>query len=192
MGGRLARALRRNCPGQLTRTESSFSSRPRGRRSWWSPHWRRSWRRGWRSKGPLTSTLKSLLFQLFVLTRTGGSATIWRWGFLQQGLDSSNVVLRNRSAPPKMEVQTMRACGFLVAACFAFQAAAGTVSYTGTLASPSDSSTQIEVILASAGSITLQTFGFGGGRSDSGGRIRSLRGLVRGYWAHRNLHRRHV
>ena len=62
----------------------------------------------------------------------------------------------------------MRASGFFVAACFAFQAAAGTVSYTGTLASPSDSSTQIEVILASAGSITLQTFGFGGGTSAAG------------------------
>jgi hypothetical protein len=57
----------------------------------------------------------------------------------------------------------MRASGFLLAACFAIQAAAGTISYTGTLASSIDTSTQITVTLASAGTLDLQTFGFGGG-----------------------------
>jgi hypothetical protein len=40
---------------------------------------------------------------------------------------------------------------------------AGTQSYTGSLASPEDSSTQITVVLASAGTLGLQTWGFGGG-----------------------------
>jgi hypothetical protein len=62
----------------------------------------------------------------------------------------------------------MRARGFFVAASFAMQAAAGTISYTGTLASATDASTQITVTLANPGSITLQTFGFGGGTSAAG------------------------
>ena len=58
----------------------------------------------------------------------------------------------------------MRASGFLVAAYVAIQAASGaTISYTGTLASPSDTSTTITVNLASAGNLALQTWGFGGG-----------------------------
>jgi hypothetical protein len=61
------------------------------------------------------------------------------------------------------EGQIMRANGFLVAACFAMQAVAGTVSYTGTLASSTDSTTQITVTLADPGTLGLQTWGFGGG-----------------------------
>ena len=57
----------------------------------------------------------------------------------------------------------MRVSGFALAACLAIQAAAGTISYTGTLASSIDTSTQITVTLASAGTLDLQTFGFGGG-----------------------------
>ena len=56
----------------------------------------------------------------------------------------------------------MRTSGFFLAACFAIQAAAGTIPYTGTLASPQDT-VQITVTLASAGTINLQTWGFGGG-----------------------------
>src|SRR5271157_1563257 len=58
----------------------------------------------------------------------------------------------------------MHARSFLVVACFAIQAASGTtVSYTGTLASPEDSSTVIAVNMAIAGGLDLQTWGFGGG-----------------------------
>ena len=58
----------------------------------------------------------------------------------------------------------MRASGFVVAAYVAIHAASGaTVSYTGSLASSSDSSTAITVNLASAGNLALQTWGFGGG-----------------------------
>lgn len=56
----------------------------------------------------------------------------------------------------------MRAYGFLVAACFVMQAAAGTTSYTGTLASSTDTFT-VTLDLASAGSVGFQTYGFGGG-----------------------------
>jgi len=58
----------------------------------------------------------------------------------------------------------MQAGSFLLAALLAVQAATGaTISYTGALASPEDASTQITVTLASAGSLSLQTWGFGGG-----------------------------
>src|SRR5260370_40886062 len=58
----------------------------------------------------------------------------------------------------------MRACGFFVVTYVAIQAASGaTISYTGSLASSSDSSTTITVNLASAGNLALQTWGFGGG-----------------------------
>jgi hypothetical protein len=58
----------------------------------------------------------------------------------------------------------MRASGFLVAACFAIQAASGTTfSYAGALASSTDAATQFTVTLANAGTLGLQTWGFGGG-----------------------------
>jgi hypothetical protein len=58
----------------------------------------------------------------------------------------------------------MRASGFIVAVFLAIQAASGgTISYTGTLASPDDASTVITVTLASGGTLGLQTYGFGGG-----------------------------
>jgi hypothetical protein len=65
--------------------------------------------------------------------------------------------------------ETMHACSALAVACFAISAASGgTISYTGTLASPSDSSTEITVTLASAGNLLLQTWGFGGGTNAAG------------------------
>jgi hypothetical protein len=58
----------------------------------------------------------------------------------------------------------MRTGSFVLAAFLAAQAAcASTVSYTGTLASPEDSTTQITVTMATAGTLGLQTWGFGGG-----------------------------
>ena len=58
----------------------------------------------------------------------------------------------------------MRASGLILAAFLAIQAASGgTISYTGTLASPDDASTVITVTLASGGTLGLQTYGFGGG-----------------------------
>jgi hypothetical protein len=58
----------------------------------------------------------------------------------------------------------MRASVFLVAGYVAIQAASGaTISYSGTLASSSDTSTTITVNLASGGNLALQTWGFGGG-----------------------------
>lgn len=58
----------------------------------------------------------------------------------------------------------MRASVILVASYVAIQAASGaTISYTGSLSSPSDISTAITVNLASAGNLILQTWGFGGG-----------------------------
>jgi hypothetical protein len=66
----------------------------------------------------------------------------------------------------------MNACSALAVACFAISAASGgTISYTGTLASPDDSSTAITVTLASAGNLELQTWGFGGGTNAAGGVI---------------------
>lgn len=56
----------------------------------------------------------------------------------------------------------MRAGTFLPAAFWAVQAAGAIVSYTGALSSPEDDSTQITVNLASAGSLSLRTRGFGG------------------------------
>ena len=58
----------------------------------------------------------------------------------------------------------MRAGSLLVVFCLAVQFASGnTISYTGTLTSPDDASTAITVTLANAGSLSLQTWGFGGG-----------------------------
>jgi hypothetical protein len=58
----------------------------------------------------------------------------------------------------------MRTISLALAAFLATQAAcASTTSYTGSLASPEDSSVQITVTLASGGILGLQTFGFGGG-----------------------------
>jgi hypothetical protein len=58
----------------------------------------------------------------------------------------------------------MRASGFILAVFLAIQAASGgTISYTGTLASPDDASTVITVTLASGGTLGLETYGFGGG-----------------------------
>jgi hypothetical protein len=58
----------------------------------------------------------------------------------------------------------MRASVFLVAGYVAIQAASGaTISYSGTLASSSDTSATITVNLASGGNLALQTWGFGGG-----------------------------
>lgn len=58
----------------------------------------------------------------------------------------------------------MRASGFILAAVLAIRAASGgTISYTGTLVSPDDASTVITVTLASGGTLSLQTYGFGGG-----------------------------
>jgi len=58
----------------------------------------------------------------------------------------------------------MQAGSFLGALLLAAGAAGGaTISYTGTLASPQDDTTQITVTLASAGSLSWQTWGFGGG-----------------------------
>jgi hypothetical protein len=58
----------------------------------------------------------------------------------------------------------MRTSGFMVAALLAVQAvSASTISYTGTLASPEDASTVITVTLEDAGTLDLQTYGFGGG-----------------------------
>jgi hypothetical protein len=58
----------------------------------------------------------------------------------------------------------MRTGSFVLAAFLAAQVAcASTVSYTGTLASPEDSTTQITVTMATAGTLGLQTWGFGGG-----------------------------
>src|SRR5260370_2449839 len=58
----------------------------------------------------------------------------------------------------------MRACGFFVVTYVAIQAASGApISYPGSLAASSDSSTTITVNLASAGNLALQTWGFGGG-----------------------------
>jgi hypothetical protein len=58
----------------------------------------------------------------------------------------------------------MHVSSFFVAACFAMQAAYGaTVSYAGNLASPEDASAAITVNMAIAGSLDLQTWGFGGG-----------------------------
>jgi hypothetical protein len=63
----------------------------------------------------------------------------------------------------------MRGSVFFAAACCVIQtASAGTVSYTGTLASFDDASTQITVNLASAGNLDLQTWGFGGGTNAAG------------------------
>jgi hypothetical protein len=57
----------------------------------------------------------------------------------------------------------MRARNFLLIACFALQVASGSTSYTGALLSSDDASTTITVTLASAGTLFLQTWGFGGG-----------------------------
>lgn len=58
----------------------------------------------------------------------------------------------------------MRMIGFIASAFLAIQAAAGsTISYTGDLASPEDSSVQITVTMATDGTLDLQTYGFGGG-----------------------------
>jgi hypothetical protein len=58
---------------------------------------------------------------------------------------------------------------FVIAAGLAAQAAfAGTVSYTGTLASPEDSSNEFVVDMATAGTLALQTWGFGGGTNAAG------------------------
>jgi hypothetical protein len=58
----------------------------------------------------------------------------------------------------------MRTGSFVLAVFFAAQVAcASTVSYTGSLASPEDSTTQITVTMATAGTLGLQTWGFGGG-----------------------------
>jgi hypothetical protein len=66
----------------------------------------------------------------------------------------------------------MRAYNAIAVACFALSAASGgTVSYTGTLASSDDSSTAITVILAGAGNLSLQTWGFGGGANAAGATI---------------------
>ena len=55
----------------------------------------------------------------------------------------------------------MRAGALLLA--LASLASAGTVSYTGTLASPEDESNEFVVTLGAAGNLGLQTWGFGGG-----------------------------
>ncbi len=61
----------------------------------------------------------------------------------------------------------MQAGNFLAAVVLAAGAAgAGTISYTGTLASPQDDSTQITVTLASAGNLSWQTWGFAAGGFD--------------------------
>ncbi len=66
----------------------------------------------------------------------------------------------------------MQAGSFLVAAFLAAQVATGgTISYTGTLIDPTDDSTQITVTLASAGILSLQTWGFGGGTNAAGNTI---------------------
>src|ERR1035438_853805 len=58
----------------------------------------------------------------------------------------------------------MRTGSFVLAAFLAAQVAcASTVSYTGSLGSPEDSSVQITVTMATAGTLGLQTWGFGGG-----------------------------
>ena len=44
---------------------------------------------------------------------------------------------------------------------------AGTISYTGALANPEDT-VLIDLTLASGGSVTLQTYGFGGGTNGAG------------------------
>ncbi len=77
----------------------------------------------------------------------------------------------------------MRACGFFVVAYVAIQAASGaTISYTGILASSSDIST----------TMGIRGWHECGVSRDSGGRIRPVRGRVRGYGEHRNFHRRNV
>ena len=56
---------------------------------------------------------------------------------------------------------------FLLAGA-AIPAFGGTVSYTGTLASPDDASTEFIINLASAGTLGIQTWGFGGGTNAAG------------------------
>jgi hypothetical protein len=58
----------------------------------------------------------------------------------------------------------MRLLRLVAVACSAAQAVSGTTfSYIGTLSSPGDVSNAILVTLASPGSLTVQTWGFGGG-----------------------------
>jgi hypothetical protein len=63
----------------------------------------------------------------------------------------------------------MRAfCVILALACLSSVVSAGSItSYVGTLANPEDT-VQLTIALASAGSLTLQTYGFGGGTNAAG------------------------
>lgn len=58
----------------------------------------------------------------------------------------------------------------LALACGATGVRADTISYTGTLASPQDSVTFV-ITLAAAGTVDLQTYGFGGGTNGAGALI---------------------
>jgi hypothetical protein len=60
----------------------------------------------------------------------------------------------------------------LLIVLIATHAAAGTISYTGTLASP-ESVEQFSLVLPAAGFVTLQTYGFGGGTNAAGAVIPS-------------------